>query len=1224
MNKDNSKIGGESILVAFAAVGLGGKWIWKRRAKIKNKLKGIFKKAKEKILGENPQIDEIERKKLIALIISDKENILNALIKSAKDINPDLEIIRGLSKEEINEPSRHHFNIELKEIFKIELQKIEKLEEEIYFLTYELLFALLQSLFYKNKSITTYQKKIESNLACFLVLSEFDIEIEKDKLINLDNHLQDKESPWINDQESKNRINEATEIILSRIYGFFKEKHSQHLNENSIENKKIENKNNKDAIKEIIKDISDLELVRLNKIIKVFYESRYIKLKELIKEFQSIHKGNKDIDNLLRIFLSYSNDLYSGPDINEINLTGSIKVTDLLDLIREKSENLIFSDKNIEILKIYLKEPKGEKRLNWNSSAKDIHEKLLISISQNDLNNIKNEIALSWFKEKNFLQIPSAEQLKFIINTENSIKLTARAGSGKTTTISLKILFLIHFYGLKPEEMLITTFNKKAITELKEKIEDIEVKTKLVEKPNKYFVYNFDVICHAILGSRQDVVDGKKDGEINVIKNIIKTLFEKDNNESTKIKNFIIKAFQSDWTTWFDNHGNKFTEAKLLKLKENSIIKLIDGTRVESLGEKRIGDFLFEHQIDFKYEKILGNFEYKNYKPDFYLEEYQCVIEFFGMEGDKKYNSEILKKREAFLNQEKLKLIEIYPRDFKRFGDYFLDNKESDYETIANKINNALGKDLNILSRRLTDEEIVEKINFEEESESFKYFVQLYQSVIQKTQQRCSSLPEVFAFINSYKAQNKLEKEFIDLIPTLYRLYREKLKSLNKTNFSLVKWEAIDYLKKGTNKICKDGMELVFDNLEFIFIDEFQDFSKLYQEIILNIVKFSEKIKVNTVGDDIQLINRFMGSELKFFNEFSKIYRNPLQLELTENRRSAKEIIEFCNQLIANNPKYLGEDTALAKLCEENKSLKGRVSNLDISELRPEDIENKEFDSDKLIISLMRIVEYSRKFLDLKERPKDDKPSYFILSRFNKLITKGKAKNISLLTNQKNNENLINKLLEKVFNKIIPPKFIQIKTSHSSKGSQATSVIIPDLHNFPYIHPSSQFLGIFDDTPETLIRDDLKLLYVACSRAKEDLIFISDKNKKQYDFFNVLPEETKWDKAEKNYEIFGEYFKVEIKILDSKEFIKAKDLIKSQGFTFDKDKNKIWKKSFTDKNTCINSISALRNKLKLLDARLVLRFLTANNDLEIEIKLPGKDFWDDYLNSHNLKKELKN
>ena len=94
--------------------------------------------------------------------------------------------------------------------------------------------------------------------------------------------------------------------------------------------------------------------------------------------------------------------------------------------------------------------------------------------------------------------------------------------------------------------------------------------------------------------------------------------------------------------------------------------------------------------------------------------------------------------------------------------------------------------------------------------------------------------------------------------------------------------------------------------------------------------------------------------------------------------------------------------------------------------------------------------------------------------------------------------------------------------------------------------------------------------------------------------------------------------------MDSKEFIKAKDLIKSQGFTFDKDKNKIWKKSFTDKNTCINSISELRNKLKLYDARLVLRFLTSNNDLEIEIKLPGKDFWDDYLNSHNLKKELKN
>ena len=86
---------------------------------------------------------------------------------------------------------------------------------------------------------------------------------------------------------------------------------------------------------------------------------------------------------------------------------------------------------------------------------KDIYEQLLISISKKDLINIKNEIALNWFKEKKFDQIPSAEQLRFIINTENSIKLTARAGSGKTTTISLKILFLTHFYGLKPEEMLI-------------------------------------------------------------------------------------------------------------------------------------------------------------------------------------------------------------------------------------------------------------------------------------------------------------------------------------------------------------------------------------------------------------------------------------------------------------------------------------------------------------------------------------------------------------------------------------------------------------------------------------------------------------------------------------------------------------------------------------------------------------------------------------------------
>ena len=47
-----------------------------------------------------------------------------------------------------------------------------------------------------------------------------------------------------------------------------------------------------------------------------------------------------------------------------------------------------------------------------------------------------------WFSLNN-LDVPSDEQAHVIANCGNSLKVVARAGSGKTRTIAQKILFLI-------------------------------------------------------------------------------------------------------------------------------------------------------------------------------------------------------------------------------------------------------------------------------------------------------------------------------------------------------------------------------------------------------------------------------------------------------------------------------------------------------------------------------------------------------------------------------------------------------------------------------------------------------------------------------------------------------------------------------------------------------------------------------------------------------------
>ena len=1226
MKKDNLKLSTQAVLIGLSALGLGGKWVWDRRTKFSQKLKSIFKNTNEKLFSDKNKIDDVERKKILKYILSDKKSIINALIFGGSKINPVLEINMDLDDEILKEKSKHLFN-KNNEISKIFIQKNSNFEEDIYFLAYELSFSVLENIFYKKDFISinrihNFQKSIESELVTFLVLTELKISISKDVLDRLDDVLQKKENYWIKEQLNQNRINRSAELILSKVYMFFKEKYSIQLDKDKLENstKPIHSTKN---ISEIIQSLSDLELIKLNKIVKVLKEQRYLELRSLIAEFKETSKTNKEIESLIKNFLNLSNDLYSGPSLEEININKTIKLNDLLIAIESSRESLV-SEKEIKALRIFLKEPKGLKRINWNCTQIDIKEALFIDLSDKDLKAIKNEIALNWFKENQFPIIPNSEQLEFIVNTNNSIKLTARAGSGKTTTICLKILFLVHFYGLRPEEILITTFNTSASDDLRNKISKYELAAKLVERPNKYFVYNFDKISASIVGSRQNVVEDEKDGELNAIKNIVKNILENDDVESLKIKRFIIKAFQSDWTEWFNDDKSNLSSVKLNQLRDNQIIKLIDGKRVESLGEKRIGDFFIEHAIEFEYEETNNYLNYKNYKPDFYLPQYKCVIEYFGMQGDKKYDEERRKKQEDFLSQKELSLIEIYPRDFERFGDHFLDNREKDYETISNKINTALGENLNILSRRLNEEQLIELIDSSEESDSFEYFSKLYQSVIQKIQQRCSSLPEVISFVNRYDTKNSLEKEFVDLIPSLYRFYKNQLLALNKTNFSEVKWKAVDLLQEGKNRIVRDNIEIIFDKLSFIFIDEFQDFSQLYQEIILKIVRFSENISVNTVGDDMQLINRFMGSELKYFNQFSESYKNSVEMKLTENRRSAKEIIDFCNQIIQNNSKYLGKNIALSKLSEPNKNLKGRISFFDLNDLRPEDIEIENFDSDRSIISLNRSLNYAKKFLDnhFKKSDNSDEPSFFILSRFKKLRTKGLAKNISLANNRQKNTALIKTVMEKTFSEKITPENISFRTVHSSKGDESTAVIIPDFHIFPFIHPSSQFLGIFDDTPESLITDELKLLYVACTRAEQDLIFICNSNKKEHDFFGILPTKTNWENAEMNYEIFGEYYKIEIRINSSREFNKALSEIKKRGYRYDPIKTN-WKKTNKDKDYCINEISQIRNTFKAIDGRILIRFLNSANEIEIEMELPLKDNWDDYLNSYKLNKELK-
>jgi len=89
------------------------------------------------------------------------------------------------------------------------------------------------------------------------------------------------------------------------------------------------------------------------------------------------------------------------------------------------------------------------------------------------------------------------------------------------------------------------------------------------------------------------------------------------------------------------------------------------GEQVKSAFEKAIADFLFIQKIEYQYEKSIriGRAQRKMYRPDFYLPRYDLYIEYYGLLGDKEYNTNIFLKKHT-QHCLGLNVMELYPNNW--------------------------------------------------------------------------------------------------------------------------------------------------------------------------------------------------------------------------------------------------------------------------------------------------------------------------------------------------------------------------------------------------------------------------------------------------------------------------------------------------------------------------------------------------------------------------------
>jgi len=768
-------------------------------------------------------------------------------------------------------------------------------------------------------------------------------------------------------------------------------------------------------------------------------------------------------------------------------------------------------------------------RTRWQQDNAQIAQAIGDITSEEDVSLARRVLVLAWLKKAQ-LRKPTEEQLEFIIDTHHSIRVTARAGSGKTETVATKILFLLHFVGISPFNILALVFNVEARDDLIQRVMDLESKAGFATK-GPYAVMNFDRLARGVVQPQANILKG---GELShKIKGLVHFFLSEQSGHSGIIQQFMLTSFQADWNKWLLNN-ERYSLDQLDQLRSILMEEAIDGTSVKSKGEKRIADFLFEHSIDYKYEYPWRTDRGIVIYPDFYLPRFKSVIEYWGMEGDKDYDEAAEFKRRYWNTKPGYTLIQIFPRQLKGLSPDFLQGREADYQMINDIIKDTLAENgcVDIELRRLSDDELLDKLKKRIELE----FEKLIITALTRLGQRCRTNADVVTLVSRYETQEAAERQFVDLLPVIDHAYRDLLSSNHATDFAQLKWACIDQLSQGISSFTVEkGTVRVFpEKIRYIFIDEFQDFSDLYQSIVQSLLHHANDAVVNAVGDDWQMINRFAGSDLSLFHGFSESFPRPRELTLTTNFRSSRQVVEFCNAVMDG----LGTP---AQVAQHLKEVKGRVVQVSLSHLKLTDAEQLYFKADPTISSLLRLIPACIKRLKFNElidnfkannqNSEGLKPFFYILTRTN--YPKGLKVGIEdfrfLKTTKGRGLSFLDAFLVSVYKNDLVPTSVRALTAHRSKGKEAEVILLLAPEQYPLIHPTSCFLGIFGDDLGTIIDDERRLFYVACSRARQELYLLTFSPEKLPDYLpNHLLESLDWSEAPYVRKVPADVYKIEI------------------------------------------------------------------------------------------------
>lgn len=662
------------------------------------------------------------------------------------------------------------------------------------------------------------------------------------------------------------------------------------------------------------------------------------------------------------------------------------------------------------------------------------------------------------------------QQRESIIQEDDNNLIIAGAGSGKTTTIVGKVNYILTKHNVNPKDILLISYTNKSAEDLYKRlnIKDVEIKT--------FHKLGKDILTQHT-NKKPNIFDENQFKQI-ILRSFINNL--KNDFYISLVTEYFTKFLKPPKSQFeFDNQGEYIQYLKDYDFKTYKTIPTDDRRTfkreiVKSIEECKIANFLLfngvHYEYEYPYEFDTATETYRQYKPDFtiiqngkkvYIEhfginQYGNVPSFFINEGesqeiaDKKYNDKIKWARELH-RFNKTHLIETYSYEMKD-------------ETLFVNLKNNLESIGIILVPKSANE--IWKIISNTAEEEVKVFISLFGTFINLMKSNNFTLDDIKKI--NMKTKDSFHKKrneiFIDIINPIISDYNKHLRERGEIDFSDMINEA--------KEIIDSGKHLV--KYKYIIIDEFQDISIGRYQIIKSLKLQNPSCKLFCVGDDWQSIYRFSGSDISLFKDFDKYFGYTIKSKIETTYRFNEPLIRLSSDFILKNPN------------QSIKKLKG--------------IENRGNTNYKFIYSNKTSQDDTQALYDILDSLANSivnisKKEVYVLGRY-----KHDLKRI------KNENNIFEIDFEEETIKCSCTNFIEEKninfdikymTVHKSKGLEADIVIILNCNSGKYGFPSEmsddQILNLLlSESDQYENGEERRLFYVAMTRAKEEVYFISD------------------------------------------------------------------------------------------------------------------------------------